>query len=226
MTYYLTLYNQQPYFDALYGANQIGEEQKQILERLIREEIRNRGDFYVLEVGSWAGSSAIIWAQACREAGVGKVICVDHWKGSDNISSMASARNKIFNLFLHNIKVLGYGDIIIPIKCKSELASHFLKPNFFDFIYIDADHSFNGAKNDIEAYWHKLKIGGLMTGDDLDLLYDEVDKKTCLENLQQDYIFDPIKKEMYHPGVTYAIHSVWRDEVERENKIWWKRKKE
>lgn len=37
---------------------------------------------------------------------------------------------------------------------------------YFDLIYIDADHSYEGVKKDLEDWWPKLKKGGFFTGDD------------------------------------------------------------
>ena len=35
-----------------------------------------------------------------------------------------------------------------------------------DFVYLDAMHLYADARADIEAWWPKLKVGGLMAGDD------------------------------------------------------------
>lgn len=35
-----------------------------------------------------------------------------------------------------------------------------------DFVYIDGDHSYEGTKSDLELSLAKLKVGGLVTGDD------------------------------------------------------------
>lgn len=40
---------------------------------------------------------------------------------------------------------------------------------FFDFIYIDANHSYEGCKLDLDLYWNKLKKGGILMGDDYHL---------------------------------------------------------
>ena len=37
---------------------------------------------------------------------------------------------------------------------------------YFDLIYIDADHTYEGCKADIEAWYPKVKSGGFVTGDD------------------------------------------------------------
>ena len=34
-----------------------------------------------------------------------------------------------------------------------------------DFVYVDGDHSFEGTSEDINLYWPKIKIGGLLCGD-------------------------------------------------------------
>ena len=38
--------------------------------------------------------------------------------------------------------------------------------SYFDFIYVDATHLYKDSKADIEAYWSKLRVGGVMAGDD------------------------------------------------------------
>jgi len=45
-------------------------------------------------------------------------------------------------------------------------ASEIFPDGFFDLIYIDADHTYEGVKKDIEAWYSKVKTGGFVTGDD------------------------------------------------------------
>lgn len=37
---------------------------------------------------------------------------------------------------------------------------------YFDWIYVDGDHSHNAVAADLEAYWGKLKFGGILAADD------------------------------------------------------------
>ena len=37
---------------------------------------------------------------------------------------------------------------------------------YFDFVYIDSDHRYATVKEDFEPYFKKLKVGGLLCGDD------------------------------------------------------------
>ena len=43
-----------------------------------------------------------------------------------------------------------------------------IKDSIADLIFIDADHSYESVKKDIEKYSPKLKVGGLLTGHDID----------------------------------------------------------
>ena len=41
-----------------------------------------------------------------------------------------------------------------------------IEDDSLDFVYVDGDHSYEGAKADLELSLIKLKVGGLITGDD------------------------------------------------------------
>lgn len=45
-------------------------------------------------------------------------------------------------------------------------AVHQFDDGYFDFIYVDATHSYMDSKADVESWWPKLRVGGVMAGDD------------------------------------------------------------
>lgn len=114
----------------------------------------------VLEVGSWAGRSAIVMARNGAE-----VTCVDTWEGSQNdegCKQYDGSRGTPFQVFLRNVQGL-------PIKAhigrSPDEASEF-KDGEFDIVYIDAEHDYQSVVADIMAWWPKAKH--LIAGHDYD----------------------------------------------------------
>src|ERR1035438_7451053 len=71
-----------PYFGpALCAMQGVPERHQYFLPTVIEVARRREGpSLDVLEIGSWAGASAVTWAMALREAGAsGTVTCVDPW---------------------------------------------------------------------------------------------------------------------------------------------------
>lgn len=52
------------------------------------------------------------------------------------------------------------------IRKESKEAAKLIPDGFLDFVFIDADHSYEGCRADIEAWAQKLKSGGLLCGHD------------------------------------------------------------
>ncbi len=59
-----------------------------------------------------------------------------------------------------------FGDIPVLIRNASVDAAKTFPDEFFDYIYIDARHDYCGVREDLEAWYPKLKVGGLMAGHD------------------------------------------------------------
>jgi hypothetical protein len=66
--------------------------------------------------------------------------------------------------------LLKYGDKtnVKLIKMKSSDASKLYEDEYFDWIYIDADHTYEAVLEDIKNWFPKLKKGGVISGHDFD----------------------------------------------------------
>lgn len=53
------------------------------------------------------------------------------------------------------------------LRMASLEAAQLFPDGHFDFVYIDADHSFEGCYGDLHAWWPKVRTGGIFCGDDL-----------------------------------------------------------
>ena len=101
-----------------------------------------------------------------------KYYLVDLW---DNINTIdnnydeewAKDKQQHLNNFNETLKnIENYKNKVQIIKNYSHLASNDFSDNSFDFIYIDANHSYDAVKNDLETWFPKLKNGCIFMGDD------------------------------------------------------------
>jgi len=59
-------------------------------------------------------------------------------------------------------------DKVTFITKSSAFASQLFEDNFFDYVYIDANHSYPSVYEDINLWYQKVKEGGILAGHDLD----------------------------------------------------------
>lgn len=69
--------------------------------------------------------------------------------------------------FLHvKIRLEQFGNRSEMIRMTSADAAKLFKNNELDFVFIDADHSYESAKEDITLWYRKVRSGGIIGGDD------------------------------------------------------------
>lgn len=218
-----------PYLGPIFIANQIWTEREPLMKNLISSELKNtKTEFFkVLEIGTWAGSSAMLWATECKKYNKGMVFCVDTWQLSPNfqVSEMREGlkNDKIFRLFLHNLKARQLENLVIPIRCESNIFAKIVKLQLFDFVYIDGDHGYNQFKQDLENFSEVVKIGGIICGDDLELMPQDIDIDYARKNHEIDFIEDPKTRKHYHPGIALGISDFF-GETSMKNGFWAMRK--
>jgi tetratricopeptide (TPR) repeat protein/predicted O-methyltransferase YrrM len=217
--------NHKPYFGKVMWALQGLPIRHAYMQRLVEAQCRDRGErpFHILEIGSWAGGSAITWAEAIKKFNKrkGQVVCIDPWKlyfdptkCSDlprdqqavyqEMAEALSSR-KIFDLFLHNIRVSKLEDIILPFKGSSDDILPLFADGRFDLVFVDGDHSYPSVLKDLRGAGRIVCEGGLLCGDDLELQLSQLDVEHVQLHKERDYIADPKTKERFHPGVSLAV---------------------
>jgi len=115
----------------------------------------------VVEIGSWKGRSTKELLENCR----GTVYAVDTWKGSSgDISGVMTECQDVHGEFVKNV---GHYPNLKIIKNNSLDAAKEFNGRKVDMVFIDADHSYEAVKTDIEAWLPKCKK--IMCGHDYQL---------------------------------------------------------
>lgn len=76
-----------------------------------------------------------------------------------------------------------YGDRLTLIEKPTVEAAALVQDNSLDFVFIDADHSYEGVKADIELWRPKVRPGGYLSGHDILAL----PVRTAVEELCPDF---------------------------------------
>ena len=125
----------------------------------------NVGD--IVEIGSWMGKSACIFAGACiDQAPNTRVFCVDPFTmlGSPSQEAYHKRITKgdgTFYQFAHNAGVLGFYKQIVPLATTSDLALPAI-PDGCRLAFVDARHDYEGVSTDTKLIIPKIKPGGLL----------------------------------------------------------------
>lgn len=136
----------------------------------------------VVEIGCWKGRSTKELLESCK----GNVFAVDHWNGTDtDFSSLASFGLDVFSEFKKNVG--HYKNLQIVRGDSLSVVKNFVGKA--DMIFIDAGHSYEEIKADLEAWIpHTRKI---ISGHDYCDNYMGV-KKAVDEKFKNVYVVDSL----------------------------------
>lgn len=118
-----------------------------------------------VELGTWQGASAIPVARSIQRWG-GTLACVDTWSGELNEDG-GSLPNKAPVMLLsvaRRIVEAGLSNVRLIPAMTGRAVKYWSEP--IDFLYIDADHSYEGVTADLRVWFPRVKPGGLILGDD------------------------------------------------------------
>lgn len=192
---------------------QIHSRQQELALQYLAKKQASQGCLF-LEIGSWYGDSTVILGQVAKAFG-GKLVCVDWWKGNQNTEQTLVAENDdVFRAFWERIEEEGLGDTVIPLRSESSFASRLLRPQTFNLVFIDGDHTYNGTLADIQNYAPMVAPQGLFCGHDCEGYLDDFDPAFLEEGKHADC------HETVHCGVVLAAGEMFRGNHEIVEGIW------
>ena len=124
-----------------------------------------------VEVGAWFGKSTNYLAQKIKESKKNiHFTTIDTWKGTDDESLHQNIVNAfsgdIYYDFIDNTALSNNYGSFETIKDTSENAAKQFPLNSIDYIMIDAGHSYDSVISDLKIWYHKVKPGAYISGDD------------------------------------------------------------
>ena len=158
--------------------------------------------------------------------------CIDPWlpyegkagiaQQLDNNQNERLASGEAFETFQRNIADTGAARQIDVRRGFSDEILPTLPKAAFDIVYIDGDHSYLQVRQDLANAASLVRDGGLLCGDDLEVLFAECNQALCLKwaELGAEYVRDPRTGLGFHPGVTLAVWRQFGDDISRWGLTW------
>ena len=171
-----------------------------IYEQMV--ESAKGGETFV-ELGAWFGKSTNYLATKIRESKKNiKFTAIDTWKGTDNEelhqNIVGAFNGDIFYEFIDNTTLSNNYSAFDIIKDSSYNSAKLFRNSSIDYMMIDAGHTYDDVKSDINIWYNKIKPGGIISGDDYGT-----------------NIFE---------GVTKAVNEYFYNQVNQNNWSWMRKK--
>lgn len=114
-----------------------------------------------LEIGSFKGRSTIGLAHVCKRYDLGMVVAVDPHTSPSVTDPDIKGKDSTLNDFRTNVNRAGLAaQVDARVMFSSELAKKWSEP--IRFLWVDGDHTYKGAKADVELFKPYLVPGALL----------------------------------------------------------------
>lgn len=133
--------------------------QKDIPNFLIENRLNNK----ICEVGVMKGDGI----ENLIKCDPRLIIGIDIWEDNNHLPTTNNMNQQVMNYhYRESLKLMIKYPQLKLIKGLSADYVDLFPDNFFDFVYIDADHSYDGVKSDLHNWWSKVSVGGVLGGHD------------------------------------------------------------
>jgi hypothetical protein len=202
------------------------------------EMCQERGFTVAAELGVQTGrfSDSFLYNAPSTE----KYILVDTWEQRSNYTDSAnvdnSAQEKIYQDTMARLAPYHSRTKLVVMRNFTTTAVLSIPDASIDFIYVDARHDYCGVREDIELWWPKLKVRGIMAGDDYLTSKEhqalKIEQRSPSRNdvndnwgicgdgtLQPGAVKGAVKQFAFAHGLT--VYNTWKPNTTRREKAEW-----
>lgn len=190
-----------------------------LVEKIAKDNIQ------IADIGCWTGLSTITLALASKKYN-SKVIAIDWFKGSEGTGLFDSAKEvDIKSIFEANVRYFNLDNIELWAM-SSEEASKKAQNDFFDLIFLDADHRYYEVCKDIEFWLPKVKKNGIFCGHDCEFILkkpvrvEHPDMRDMFKDSKHNPWNDCVDLD-FHIGVVRAVSKYFPNAQIEGKRIWW-----
>lgn len=123
----------------------------------------------LVEIGCFCGRSTCSMGLAIKDNPDCKLVSIDTFEGNDPARKPSEAE------FHENIRRCGLQSVVTLIKDDSKkIGKQWHQP--IDLLFVDALHTYEGAKSDVDLFFPWLRVGGLLVLHDVACGFSGVDR--------------------------------------------------
>lgn len=119
-----------------------------------------------IEIGVYEGETLAKVLRSAAGQTVQEYYAVDMWALNPEWTKRIKTQEAWDQIYETTCKYIPEFPQLRLIRMDSKKAANIFPDGFFDFVYIDAAHSYEDCKADIEAWQSKVRSGGLFGGHD------------------------------------------------------------
>ncbi len=131
----------------------------------VKEKIKR--PIIAVEIGVRAGHNAFAMLS---EMDIKALFLIDPYFPYNDGGSYQTERMQKKNMLEMLDRLAKYREKIVWLFQKSEKAVELFPDKYFDYVYIDGDHSYEGVIKDLELWYPKIKDRGVLAGHDYNSL--------------------------------------------------------
>jgi predicted O-methyltransferase YrrM len=115
----------------------------------------------IVEIGSFKGRSTVMLAKVASHYGLGPVVAIDPHNSPILLDHQANPDASSYQDFLNSIRTAGVSNHVESLVAYStDVAESWHRP--IRLLWIDGDHSYDGAKKDLDNFFPHLVPGGVV----------------------------------------------------------------